>query len=116
MPPRHENILDEAAILAFDTSPDAKTDAIMFGRQAAEITLLPDEIQVGSYPPDGVKVTLTRGDRRLLVYFFGDRRFVYGKQLVLAKTRLEQGEMSLGPGSDVERADLFAWLVGRDPS
>jgi hypothetical protein len=108
-----ESILDEGVIRSFALEGDGASDAIAFGRlflQEADFAL--DEITCSAFPPDGVKVMLTVGRRRLTLYFLGSGRFVFGRSL-LPSTRVQEGEMSLEEGHGDDRRGLFDWLAGR---
>lgn len=107
--------LDNESLRAMDAPSAAVEDAIEFGRLLAkESTVVSFEADCVAYPPDGVKVTLKHGDRRLTMFFFGDRRFIYGKRCLATGDHAE-GELSLSDASGTERTDLLKWLEGVSP-
>lgn len=105
------SILDERVIGGFGVTEDAKADAIRFGRQFPSLARIqPEEVQCKAFPPDGVKVVLTRGQRRLTIYFLGKSRIVWGKSTTHPHQRHSEGESSLGDPNDDDRLELLEWL------
>lgn len=105
-------LLDERVVAGFDVPPAARQDALEFGRRfEAESTAEPEEVQCGSSEGDAIRVVLTTSQRRLVLYFFGDGRFIYGRQLADTGERLQAGEIPLGDTHRQQRIDLFHWLA-----
>lgn len=112
----HKTVLNELAIRALDAPEAALGDAMALGRLlAVEAPTAPDDIDYLADPPDGVKLTMTRGERRLTLFCFGDRRLIFGKTLLSDGSRQGEGEISLSESGKAERLELFAWLAGVNP-
>lgn len=106
---------DEATVAALDAPERAKLDAVRLSSEiAARAAVGLAELLFESFPPDGVKLTLTCRNRRLTAYFFGDGRFVFGKRRLDPDASLGEGELSLGAAAEAERSELLDWLFEAD--
>jgi hypothetical protein len=109
------SLLDESVIRQFDVPRPAIEEAIRFGQIFdAEAYDEPDSVQCAAFPPDGVKVILTRDDRRLIFYFFGEGRVVFGKKKGQERVAQGEGEIPLSEDAALDRRLILAWLT--DPA
>lgn len=111
------NLFDETRIKEFDVPLRTKEDVLRIGEEFAEMSGVdPDEVLCAAYPPDGVKVSLSKGNRKLILYFFGDNRVVFGKRNAHGRAGENEGELSLDPMARAEREELYHWLRGLNTS
>jgi hypothetical protein len=107
------NLLDENVLRTFEVPGRAIEEAIRFGALfGIEAADEPDSVQCAAFPPDGVKVVLSRDDRRLILYFFGDGQCVFGKQQGGGRIPQGEGEVPLSADAHHPREQLFDWLLG----
>ncbi|MBY0588091.1 hypothetical protein K2X85_12995 [bacterium] len=106
------SLLDEKAIRSFEVGHLAIEEAIRFGQIFDnEAHDEPDSVQCAPFPPDGIKVTLSRDDRRLILFFFGEGRVVFGKKRGVNRVPQGEGELSLAPDALASRQEILAWLA-----